>query len=70
MALFHVDALFTNDLLQQIINMDDVVLQCEIPFVNSAPLQGTNKQILALPLDMFLFAKHGSSCSFPIKDVF
>ncbi len=27
MALFHIDALFTNDLLQQIINVDDVVLQ-------------------------------------------
>ena len=30
MALFHIDALFTNDLLQQIIDVDDVVLQFKV----------------------------------------
>ncbi len=30
MALFHIDAPFTNDLLQQIINVDDVVLQLKV----------------------------------------
>ncbi len=30
MALFHIDALFTNDLLQQILNVDDVELQLKV----------------------------------------
>ena len=30
MAFFHIDAFFTNDLLQQIINADDIVLQLKM----------------------------------------
>ncbi len=55
MALFHIDALLTNDLLQQIIKVDEVILYLKVRnpiswFAKSASLQGSNKLIPALVL--------------------